>query len=340
MMATFTRVKVKKQSCGRMLGALAYVLQDKKVSFDGGRVESGINCMPYTSYLEMMATKQMFRKTSDVCFFHFVHSFSDKEDITPWQANEIAHQLAEKLFPNYECVIATHSDTDNIHSHIIVISVSFKDGKKMHLSPNSIEEQRQINDHICMAHGFSVLEPYTGQKRKKRLTPGEYRAAERGESWKFRLMKAVDEALEYSRTRLDFIDNMEYEGYEVRWDDAHKYILFTTPEGFKCRDRSLHDDTYLMDNLEKLFTYRSVHGFTPQTPEPPEGWLSQVNSAEAVLSDVVRLGKSVENIGDVPPTLRHSVFTDSKQRQREALKKLAQGHKLQSEHDQKMDMTM
>jgi len=338
-MATFTRVKVKKQSCGRMLGALA-VLQDKKVRFEGVRIESGVNCMPYTSYLEMMATKQMFRKTSDVCFYHFVQSFSDKEKIMPWQANEIARELAEKLFPNYECVVATHTDTDNIHSHIIVNSVNFKDGKKLHLSPTSIEEQRQVSDQICMAHGLSVLEPYTGQKRKKRLTPGEYRAAERGESWKFRLMKAIDEALEYSVTRKDFIANMEYEGYEVRWDDAHKYILFTTPEGQKCRDRSLHDDTYLKENLEALFAYRAEHGFTPQTPEPPEGWLSQMYTVETVLSDAVRLRKSIENIGNVSPPIRPSVFTDRKQRQREALKKLSQGHKLQSEQEQEMDLTM
>jgi len=339
-MATLTRVKVKNQSCGRMLGALAYVLQDKKVRFGDSRIESGVNCTPYTSYLEMMATKQMFRKTDGVCFLHYIQSFSDKENITPWQANETARELAEKLFPDSECVIATHSDTDNIHSHIIVNSVSFKDGKKLHLSPTSLQEQRQVNDEICMAHGFSVLEPYTGQKRKKRLTPGEYRAAMRGESWKFRLIKAIDEALEYSRTRKDFIENMEYEGYEVRWDDAHKYILFITPEGQKCRDRSLHDDTYLKENLEKLFVYRAEHGFTPLTPEPSEGWLALIDSADTVLSDAVRLGKSIENMGDVAPPLRPSVFTDSKQLRREALKKLAQGHKLRSEQDQEMNLTM
>ena len=339
-MATFTRVKVKKQSCGRMLGALAYVLQDKKVRYNGVRIESGVNCTPYTSYLEMMATKQLFRKTDDVCFYHFVQSFSDKENITPWQANEIARELAEKLFPNYECVVATHSDTDNIHSHIIVNSVSFKDGKKLHLSPTSIEEQRQVSDQICMAHGFTVLEPYTRQKRKKRLTPGEYRAAERGESWKFRLIKAIDEALEYSRTRKDFIANMEYEGYEVRWDDTHKYILFTTPEGQKCRDRTLHDETYLKDNLEKLFAYRAEHGFTPQTPEPPEGWLSQANAMNKLASDAVQLGKSIEKMMDVPPALKTFSPTDSKQKKREALKKLAQGHKLRSEQEQDMNLTM
>ena len=339
-MATFTRVKVKKQSCGRMLGALAYVLQDKKVRFEGGRVESGINCTPYTSYLEMMATKQMFKKTADVSFYHFVQSFSDKEKITPWQANEIARELAEKLFPNYECVVATHTDTDNIHSHIIVNSVSFVNGKKLHLSPTSIEEQRQVNNEICMAHGFSVLETYTGQKRKKRLTPGEYRAAERGESWKFRLMKTVDEALEYSVTREDFTANMEYEGYEVRWDDTHKYILFTTPEGQKCRDRSLHDDIYLKENLEQLFAYRAEHGFTPLTPEPSEGWLAQASSMGSVVSDAVRLGKNLEGLGDMPPAYAPYAQTDSKQKKREALKKLSQGHKLQSEQEQEYGQSM
>ncbi len=118
-MATLTRVKVKHATCGRMLGALSYVLQTKKVTFSGIRVETGHNCTPQTSYVEMMATKQSFRKTDGVSFLHYVHSFSDKEIITPWQANEIARELAEKLFPDNECVIATHNDTDNLHSHII-----------------------------------------------------------------------------------------------------------------------------------------------------------------------------------------------------------------------------
>lgn len=123
-MATFTRIKVKKQSCGRMLGALSYVLQGHKVGFEGIRVESGINCLPYTSCLEMMTTKEKFKKTGDVCFYHFVQSFSDKENITPWQANEVVRELAEKLFPHYECVVATHNDTDNLHSHITMMSLS------------------------------------------------------------------------------------------------------------------------------------------------------------------------------------------------------------------------
>lgn len=214
------------------------------------------------------------------------------------------------------------------------------DGKKLHMSPTSLQEQRQVNDEICRTHGFSVLEPYDGQKKKKRLTPGEYRAAMRGESWKFRLIKAIDEALEYSPDKESFILNMEYESYEVRWDDTHKNILFTTPEGRKCRDDSMHDDTYLKETLEKLFAYRAEHGYTPQTPEPPEGWLAQANTAGKLASDAVKLGKSVEKIADVLPSLTPFIPTDSKQKRREAIKKLAQGHKLQSEQEQEFGQIM
>ena len=121
-MATFTRIKSKNQSCGRMLGALAYVLQDKKVRFKGARVTSGVGCLPVTSYLEMMTTKQRFKKMDGVCFYHFVQSFSERENITPWQANEIARELAEKLFPGYECVVATPTTSIPISSSTLSAS--------------------------------------------------------------------------------------------------------------------------------------------------------------------------------------------------------------------------
>ena len=40
----------------------------------------------------------------------------------------------------------------------------------------------------------------------------------------------------------------------------------------KCWDNKPRDDTYLMENLEKLFTYRQATGLTPPAPELPEGW--------------------------------------------------------------------
>lgn len=89
---------------------------------------------------------------------------------------------------------------------------------------------------------------------------------------------------------------MEYEGYTVRWDH-HNYILFATPEGKSYRDHSLHDETYLKENLERLFDYRAEHGFTPLTPEPPEGWLGQIEQASCLTNDIISLGKNLEKHG-------------------------------------------
>jgi len=108
----------------------------------------------------------------------------------------------------------------------------------------------------------------------------------------------------------------------------------------KCRDNKLHDETYLKENLEKLFEYRAEHGFTPLTPEPLEGWLGQVEKAEKLSGDLISLGKNLESVGDAPPPLTSHSWTDSKQKQREARKKLAQGHKLQREQEQEMDLTL
>lgn len=99
-------------------------------------------------------------------------------------------------------------------------------------------------------------------------------------------------------------------------------ITFVCPDGRRCRDSSLHDETFLKENLETLFAYRQAVGFRPNTPEPEEGWMGEL------ASELVRLGRSIEEADDLPPLPAPPAWTESKQRQREALKKLALGQKL------------
>ncbi len=68
--------------------------------------------------------------------------------------------------------------------------------------------------------------------------------------------------------------------------------------------------------------------------------LGQVEQAGNLTSDILSLGKNLENTTHVPPPISPQTWTDSKQRQREALKKLAQGHKLQSEQEQEFTQSM
>ena len=110
-----------------------------------------------------------------------------------------------------------------------------------------------------------------------------------------------------------------------------KHITFTCPNGRKCRDSSLHDETFLKENLEALLLYRQATGFRPTTPEPDEGWMGEL--AAGWFQVAADLEHDDEWQFPKPPT-----WTDSKQLRREALKKMAMGQKFSG--DQHWEQTM
>ena len=180
--------------------------------------------------------------------------------------------------------MATHIDTDHLHSHLIVNSVSFQDGRKLHQSAADLQAHRLASDEICAAHGLEILPPPEKQVKQKRMGSREYRSAAKGESWKFRLMNTIDQCMRYAETREEFISLMESEGYQVRWTEGRKNITYTTPEGMKCRDDRLHDRKYTKEVMECEFRIRaeiisggietaeSAQTMPPQPPPiPPAG---------------------------------------------------------------------
>lgn len=56
-----------------------------------------------------------------------------------------------------------------------------------------------------------------------------------------------------------------------------------------------------------------------------------------MLDEAVTLGKNIENIPNEPPVFTPVSHIDSKLRQRESIKKLAEGHRLQSEQEETQD---
>ena len=330
-MATFTAIRNKAQSASVLRNVVEYVEQEKKTTWAGVRMVVGHNCVPQSALTEMQMTKNRFHKTDGRQFYHFVQSFSAEDDLTPQEVNAIGLEFAQRQFPDFEVVVATHVDTGHLHNHLVVNSVSFKDGHKLHQSYSDLLTHRKANDEICLAHGLNVLEPPDQQRKKKRMKPGEYQAELRGDSWKLDLIQAINEAREYANDRESFIENMEVEGYEVSWFPNRRHITFTCPNGCKCRDSSLHDETFLKENLEALFAYRQATGFRPQTPEPDEGWLGEL--AADWLRVMADLERDANQPIPAPPT-----WTDSKQRRREALKKLAMGQKFSG--DQNWEQTM
>ena len=212
------------------------------------RLVSGINCDGLNSILEFEATKAAHGKLDGIKFYQYVQSFSPAENITPRQAHEVAKEFAMRAWPGSEVLVTTHCDAKHIHSHFIINSVNFETGMKLRQDPNTLKYLRQVSDDICMTHGFSILPKYEsgGQKMSTR----EYRAAQKGQSWKFRLMYDIGQAMKSSASKEDFIFLMKRKGYEVKWTEERKDITFTCPNGMKCRDNRLHQEKYLKENME------------------------------------------------------------------------------------------
>ena len=155
-----------------------------------------------------------------------------------------------------------------IHNHFIVNSVSFEDGRKIHFTPNTLQELRKISDDICRDHGLSVLPP-SERRNGQGIGTREYRATMRGEGWKFQLINDIDAAMCRAGDRREFCDILASVGYTVNWTDTRKYITFTCPNGRKVRDNKLHDNKYTKENLEYEFRIRKQ--ITEHAGSQPDG---------------------------------------------------------------------
>lgn len=267
-MATVTYIRESKQSISAMKGVIDYCCQDKKVydEISNQRLISGINCDGENAFKEFMATKKSYGKTDGMNFYQYVQSFSPEENITPQQAHEVALEFAGKAWTGYEVLVATHCDAQHIHSHFVINSVSFENGKKLRQNPNTLKSLRALNDEICRQHSLSTLEPYS--KDGLKISTREYRTAVKGQSWKFKLMNDIDKAMNISGCKEDFIKAMSIMGYTVTWTDDRKYITYQCPNKMKCRDIKLHNDKYLKGSMENEFRYRQEQYFgKPQTEE-------------------------------------------------------------------------
>ena len=255
-MATVTFIKYAKQSAGALGGVAAYIAQANKTMQENGRqLVSGQNCTPPFAVREFLTTRAMHRKESPVWFYHYVQSFAPSEPVTGELAHELAKMFAARAWPESEVLIATHIDREHIHSHFIVNSVCFGNGKMLRQGPGTLARLRPISDELCAAHGLSVLPRQ--EAKTQGLGAREYRSATKGESWKFRLMNTIDACMKYAADRDAFVSLMASEGYAVRWEGTRKYITYTTSDGMRCRDNKLHEEKYCKEAMEHEFRIRA-----------------------------------------------------------------------------------
>lgn len=122
---------------------------------------TGINCKVENAAKEMEFVKIINGKTDRILAFHGEQSFKEGE-VTPELAHEIGVRLANEMWGDrFQVVVTTHLNTDHIHNHFVLNSVSFKDGKKYYSNRENTALLRKTSDELCEEYGLSVLEEKT-----------------------------------------------------------------------------------------------------------------------------------------------------------------------------------
>ena len=192
-----------------LYNALRYAGNDEKT--DKKIYVSAINCPKQLAYETMMDTKRRYGKLGGNVAYHGYQSFKTGE-VTPEEAHRIGMETARRMWgDDYEIVVTTHLNTDNIHNHIVVNSVSFRTGRKFENHISDHYRLREISDAVCQEYGKSVLKNakfYGGEK-------GAYWVHKNGGmTHRDILRRDLDEALSKVSTYRALVRYMNDLGYE------------------------------------------------------------------------------------------------------------------------------
>ena len=204
---------------------------------------------------EMVMTKlaAAFKKGDDdlkelssgkqVLAHHIIQSFSPDDNLTPEQVHEIGRQMMLELTGgNYEFVIATHTDKDHLHNHIILNTTNTSTLKKFRWEKKTLKNLRAISDKYAARYGAKIIEPTMKNSYTK------YSAWRRQNNYRFEIKDRLDFLLKHSLSLEDFKQKAVALDLQVDFSGKFvKYKLLDHPQ-----QRNVRDDTLSKKGLYSL----------------------------------------------------------------------------------------
>lgn len=214
-----------------------------------GELSSGINCSDdYKKvYEEFIETKENFKKPIGRQYRHYIQSFRP-EEVDKEKALPIGIEWAKKAFKGHEVLIVTHTDRDHIHNHVIVNTVNFENGYKLHESEKDLEKRKELNDEVSLKHGLkeTLCEKKSGQVVT--YDKDKYQVIKKGADITKLAKSIVNVSLE-STSPNDFAERLEKLGYHTEWGQYKKHITFTADEKILKGKKN----KFRLSNLKKTF---------------------------------------------------------------------------------------
>ena len=228
---------------------------------------SSYECSPLTVDEEFMLSKRQYefatgrRQKSDVIAYQIRQSFKPGE-ITAEEANKVGYELAMRFTKGkYAFIVATHTDREHIHNHILYNSTALDSTRKFRDFLLSGLAVQRLSDLICLEHQLSVIEikPYR-ERQKRTLYPPK-------ESNRDKLCSVIDGILlnEKPADFEIFLQKLEQQGYEI------KRGKYTSVKGARQK-RFIRLKTlgagYSEDEIKAVIAGKAEH--RPHQKQPPK----------------------------------------------------------------------
>ena len=268
-----TEIKLDINTLDQLTRECKYVENDLK-TFSGAYVgvHNVISSDIATAVGEMMNVKKFFGKTSGRAALHMMISLPEEESdvANAPRLMQLCQDVLKELFPDNQAIFAVHTNTDNLHIHIIVNSVGLN-GKKIHQDNKYIKERLQpcVNKYAKW-YNFT---PNSEWSKKKSASAYPY------VQLKMELRDAIDMAIEKADTFESFLNNLQEQGITAR---IGKHISLKIPGMSKAVRTHNLGPNYTRDAIvERIISKKEK--LTLQTKEEYSALIKPDNVFEPVL---------------------------------------------------------
>ena len=231
---------------------LTYAENDYKT--EEKKYVTGINCSPETAYKEMQIAQKRAGKKYKVIAMHGYQSFM-ADEVTPEQAHKIGVQLANEIWGDkFQVIVATHLNTNHIHNHIVVCSVSYIDGTRTYNDMETYALMRHTSDELCRENNLSVIQ----DKRCGKYNVDYSKIYQKNilhSNYELDTKRDVDFAISKAKKYGEFLDILKEMGYSVKQRTKDSLSLCKYPYKRNIRIARSFGDEYSISRIKEKIYY-------------------------------------------------------------------------------------
>ena len=228
-------------------------------------------------------------------YYHCKLSCARQDNVSPEKAHAYAEELVAKLFQNYECVIATHTDTQTVHSHIIVNAVDPITGKKLQFNKQDYVKMKDEANRLGKKYGFTETD-FRKRGKNSRTAVEKKIMLKGGTSWKEELREVIVEAIKNSTTPDKFKEYLD-KCYGVKITRDGKDYSYLHPNKQKSiRGEKLGTNYSKTEVLKQIVKQNNGRAFSTRNRGRISGFIKQSTGIGALRGGKTINGGSARSV--------------------------------------------